>query len=415
MISRLYDRSARICVVGLGYVGLPLALELAKTFDVVGFDVNPDKVDQVQAEHPELHTSAQDGILADASCYIVAVPTPIDQNNLPDLESIRQATLKIGGHLKQGDYVIYESTVFPGCTEEYCVPVLEAESGLKMGKDFKVCYSPERISPGEVSRSISSIAKVISACDDEALQTIRRLYSHVTKELFAASSIKVAEMAKLVENVQRDVNISLVNEFAMICDKLGIETHDVLDAASSKWNFQRFTPGLVGGHCISVDPYYLVYKSQQLGHTPRVILSGRDINDGIPGFVASTLLKKLLRYNKHLSDCRVLVMGITYKPNVDDIRNSKVVDLIRELESFSVAVDVIDPHASTDGVRDEYGITMSTTPQGKYDAILLAVPHVEYASLDESFYNDHLNGSRIVVDISGQLKNKFQNMDYWRL
>ena len=415
MIGELRDGAGLVAVLGMGYVGLPLATALARQVPVIGFDINPDKINDLKGQGLPFEVSHNTDILDGATCFIIAVPTPIDDNHLPVLDSIVKATELVGEKIREGGYVIYESTVYPGCTEELCVPILERISGMKVGPGIKVCYSPERISPGDDSKDVGSIVKVISACDEEALDELEKLYGPISNGISKASSIRVAEMAKLVENVQRDVNISLINEFAMICDKLGIETHDVLEVAGTKWNFQKFSPGLVGGHCISVDPHYLVYKSEQVGHSPRVILSGRDINDRMPEFIAKKLIRKLIDKGKGVKNSRILTLGITFKPDVDDIRNSKVVDLIRELESFGMQVDVVDPRASSREVQEEYQIHLSDEPDGTYDAVIVAVPHREFKAMDKNFLLKHLNGTGIIMDINGQMKSFADGTDYWRL
>ena len=415
MMSDLKGGNGLVAVLGMGYVGLPLATALARHVPVVGFDINSDKVSDLKAQGLPFKVSDRSDILDEATCYIVAVPTPIDENHLPVLDSIVKATELVGQKIRKGGFVVYESTVYPGCTEELCIPILEKSSGLAVGPDIKVCYSPERISPGDDSKDIGSIVKVVAASDAEALDELEALYSPIANGISRATSIRVAEMAKLVENVQRDVNISLINEFAMICDKLGIETHDVLEVAGTKWNFQKFNPGLVGGHCISVDPHYLVYKSEQVGHSPRVILSGRDINDRMPEFIAKKLMRKLIDKGKGVKNSRILTLGITFKPDVEDIRNSKVVDLIRELESFGMQVDVVDPRAHSKEVEEEYQIQLRDEPTGTYDAVIVAVPHQEFKKENDDFLLRYLNGTGIVMDINGQMKDFARGTDYWRL
>ena len=397
-MSNLYDRlvkkDAKLAVIGLGYVGLPIALEFARRIKVVGFDINQKRVDMMRRnEDPsnelvsedfegcDIHFSADINDLKDVEFFIVAVPTPIDDQNIPDLKPLLGATRTVGQVLKANDYVVYESTVYPGCTEEDCVPLLEQLSGLKYVSDFKVGYSPERINPGDKEHTLSSIVKVSSGCDPESAEIIAKVYELVVKAgVHRAASIKVAEAAKIIENTQRDVNIALTNELSIIFNKMGINTYDVLEAAGTKWNFLKFQPGLVGGHCIGVDPYYLVYKAKELGYHAQIIDSGRFVNDSMGGYVAKQTVKKVIGAGKNPAEARILVMGATFKENVTDIRNSKVTDVVRELKSFSCTVDVADPHADSDEVKHEYGYELVKEMKGPYDAIIVAVNHTEYAN-----------------------------------
>lgn len=396
MYQKLINKEDKIAVLGLGYVGLPLALAMAKHFSVIGFDINPDRVQMMRdgvdpSEEMDgsdfvgrdIHFTSDPAELAQATFYIVAVPTPVDQHKVPNLEPVLSASRYIGKVLKKGDYVIFESTVYPGCTEEDCVPILEQESGLKMYSDFKVGYSPERINPGDKVRTIEKIQKIVSGCDEEALKEIAQVYGAVIEAgIFEATSIKVAEAAKVIENTQRDLNISFVNELSIIFDRMDIPTKDVLDAAGTKWNFLKFHPGLVGGHCIGVDPYYLLHKSKKLGYDPQVILSGRRINDGMPSFIAKKLVQMLIQKGKNPKACKVLVMGITFKENVSDIRNSKVADLVNEIQGYSINVHTVDPYASPNEVAHEYRLTLSDSPSGEYDAVILAVAHEPYRNMN---------------------------------
>ena len=348
--TKLINKETKLAVVGLGYVGLPIALEFARKISVVGFDINPDRV-ALMKQHidpsNELEASDFEGCditftstpedLKDVTFFIIAVPTPIDDSNLPNLKPLLGASTTIGKVLKKGDYVVYESTVYPGCTEEDCIPVLEAESGLKFQSDFKVGYSPERINPGDKEHTLQNVVKVVSGCCDESLDEIAKTYELVVQAgVHRASSIKVAEAAKIIENTQRDVNIALINELSIIFNKLGINTFDVLDAAGTKWNFLKFSPGLVGGHCIGVDPYYLTHKAQQAGYHSKVINSGRYVNDSMGFYIGKQTVKRIIAQGKHIQDSKVLVMGATFKEDVSDIRNSKVIDVISELKSFQV-------------------------------------------------------------------------------
>ena len=354
--------------------------------------------------------------LREASFFIVTVPTPIDEHNLPDLKPLLGATRFIGKVLKKGDFVVYESTVYPGCTEEDCLPILEDESGLKVNADFKLGYSPERINPGDKEHTITRILKVVSGSDKEALDTIASVYEIIVKAgVFRASSIKVAEAAKIIENTQRDVNIALMNELSIIFNKMGINTYDVLQAAGTKWNFIRMQPGLVGGHCIGVDPYYLTYKAQELGYHAQVINSGRYVNDSMGFCVAKQTVKKIIAAGKDVSKARALVMGATFKENVDDIRNSKVADVVKELQSYGVQTDVVDPRADSNELQHEYGFGLLEKPGTGYDAVIVAVNHSEYQQLDEAYFRSLLQPDGLVVDIKGMYKGKIQSINYWSL
>ena len=428
--QKLIDKQTKLAVIGLGYVGLPIALEFARKIKVVGFDINQHRVDLMRNNidpSKELESSAFEGCdihftadledLRDVTFFIVAVPTPIDSANVPDLKPLLGASSTVGKVLKKGDYVVFESTVYPGCTEEDCVPVLEKESGLKFKQDFFLGYSPERINPGDKNHTLRNIMKVVSGCCDESLDNIAKTYELVVDAgVHRAATIKVAEAAKIIENTQRDVNIALINELSIIFNKLGINTFDVLEAAGTKWNFLKFQPGLVGGHCIGVDPYYLTHKAAKAGYNSKVITSGRFVNDSMGGYVAKQTVKKMIAQGKHIQDTRVLVMGATFKEDVADIRNTKVIDVIKELQSYQVTVDVIDPHASSDEMIHEYGIGLHVQPEGKYDAVIVAVNHKEYVDLDESTFKDLLiDGKGVFVDIKGIYRNKINELEYWSL
>jgi UDP-N-acetyl-D-galactosamine dehydrogenase len=426
----LIKKNTKLAVIGLGYVGLPIALEFAKKIKVVGFDINQQRVDLMRNKVDpskeltsedfdgcDIHFTADLEDLKDVTFFIVAVPTPIDSANVPDLKPLIGASTTVGKVLKKGDYVVFESTVYPGCTEEDCVPVLEKESGLKFQKDFFLGYSPERINPGDKNHTLRNIMKVVSGCCEESLDNIAKTYELVVDAgVHRASSIKVAEAAKIIENTQRDVNIALINELSIIFNKLGINTFDVLEAAGTKWNFLKFQPGLVGGHCIGVDPYYLTHKAAQAGYNSKVITSGRFVNDSMGGYVAKQIVKKMLAQGKHLQDTRVLVMGATFKEDVSDIRNTKVIDVVKELQSYQVIVDVVDPHASSDEMIHEYGIGLNSNPSGKYDSIIVAVNHKEYSELPESYFKNLLvNEKGVFVDIKGIYRNKINELEYWSL
>jgi UDP-N-acetyl-D-galactosamine dehydrogenase len=397
---------------------------------VVGFDINQARVDMMRrGEDPSRELEASDfenrditftadiNELADVNFFIVAVPTPIDETNLPDLKPLLGASRTVGKVLKKGDYVVFESTVYPGCTEEDCIPILEAESGLKFPADFKVGYSPERINPGDKEHTLQNVIKIVSGCDEESLDQLAKTYELVVAAgVHRATSIKVAEAAKIVENTQRDVNISLVNELSIIFNKMGINTYDVLEAAGTKWNFLKFYPGLVGGHCIGVDPYYLVHKAMQLGYHSKVINSGRYVNDSMGFYIGKQTAKKIIAQGKMIQEARVLVMGATFKENVSDIRNSKVIDVVNELKSFQINVDVIDPHADSSEMEHEYGVALASEMRSDYDAIIMAVNHREYCQFDESYFKGLMkDGKGVFVDVKGIYRGKINDLTYWSL
>lgn len=429
MINELTEGKRKLAVIGLGYVGLPIALEFARKMPVIGFDIKPERVEMMKkGKDPsnELEPDAFRGCnirftdreedLREASFYIVAVPTPIDDYKQPDLGPLLSACDTVGSYLGEGDYVIFESTVYPGCTEEDCVPLLEQASGLKYIDQFKVGFSPERINPGDKNHTLTSITKVTSGCDEESSEVIARLYELIVEAgVYRASSIKVAEAAKVIENTQRDINIAFMNELSMIFGKMGINTFEVLEAARTKWNFLGFFPGLVGGHCIGVDPYYLTYKSQLYGHHAKIITAGRDINDIMGTWVANQGLKKLVSMKKDIMECRALVMGMTFKENVSDIRNSKVIDVIREFESFGIKVDVIDPHASPHEVKREYGVELSESMSPPYDAVVVAVNHEDYIALEEDYFDSITADNALLMDIKGIYRGKIRKLKYWSL
>lgn len=431
MYQDLLDRKKKICVVGLGYVGLPLALEFGKYFDVIGFDIKEDRVELMRnGEDPskELDGSAFENKsikftsnpedIVEASFYVVAVPTDIDESKVPNLKPILGASRSVGAVLSKGDYVVYESTVYPGCTEEDCLPILEELSGLNLGEDFKLGYSPERIVPGDKTRTLTKITKIVAGSDPESTDEIAKIYDHILEEgIHMASSIKVAEAAKVIENTQRDLNISLMNELSMIFDKLNIDTKEVLEAAGTKWNFLKFYPGLVGGHCISVDPYYLLHKSKQLGIDPQVIAAGRRINDGMPAFVAKKAVQMMIEEGKNPGQCKALIMGVTFKEDVADIRNSKVIDLYKELTSYYVHVHVSDEYASPNEVAHEYGISMVDSISDDYDIIIVAVGHEKYKKMNVDYYKSISKKDPILIDLKG-IYDKVsweKAVTYWRL
>lgn len=426
MYQDLLNKNKKLCVVGLGYVGLPIALEFAKKFSVIGFDINPKRVELMKQgidpskelvssdfEGRDIEFTADIEDIRAATFFIVAVPTPINEHKNPELRPLLAASETVGKVLKKGDYVVFESTVYPGCTEEDCVPVLEKTSGLKFIEDFKVGYSPERINPGDKEHTLTKITKVVSGCDAESSAVIAKLYGTIiTAGIHEASSIKVAEAAKIIENTQRDVNIALMNELSIIFNKMEINTYEVLEAAGTKWNFLKFSPGLVGGHCIGVDPYYLTHKASELGYHSKVILSGRSINDKMGALIAREVIQHLIRQDKSLKQCKVLVMGTTFKENVADIRNSKVVDVINELKTYLVNVHVTDPHADSEEVFHEYGFDLVTAIDSDYDAIILATNHNEYLALDEAYFIAHTNEHALFYDVKGSFKNRIETLDY---
>jgi len=430
MLEQLLSKEKVLSVTGLGYVGLPLALEFARHFRVIGFDINAGRValmkqgidpskelDGSAFEGTDIHFTTDPADLKEAHFHIIGVPTDIDEHRVPNLKPLLSASRNVGQALKKGDYVVYESTVYPGCTEEDCLPILERESGLTMGADFKLGYSPERINPGDKKRTLTKILKVVAGNDEDAAGIIGAVYGHIIEAgTYRATSIRVAEAAKVIENTQRDINIALMNELAMIFDRMGIDTKEVLEAAGTKWNFLKFHPGLVGGHCIGVDPYYLTHKAQELGFVPQMILSGRKTNEDIPAFIAKRLVKLLLEKRKNPLDSRVLVMGLTFKENVADIRNTKIVSLIHELREFSIEVDLVDAHADAKEVRHEYNLELLDAPRDNYDAVIVAVQHEEYCRLDTNYFCELMNGAPILLDLKGMYPQAFaETMTYWRL
>lgn len=405
----------KIGIIGLGYVGLPLAVEFGKVMDVVGFDINKERIAELKKGHDrtrevedhelkaatKLTFSHDLNDLKSVNYFIVTVPTPVDEYRKPDLRPLQSASKTVGSVIKKGDIVIYESTVYPGCTEEDCVPIIEQVSGLKYNVDFFCGYSPERINPGDKLHRVTTIKKVTSGSNPEVAEKVDQLYRKVIQAgTHKASSIRVAEAAKVIENAQRDINIAFVNELALIFDKMGIDTHEVLEAAGTKWNFLPFKPGLVGGHCIGVDPYYLTYKAESMGYHPEVILAGRRINDNMGAHIAGNAIKLMAKNQLPVYGADVLVMGITFKENCPDIRNSKVVDVINELKSYGTNVDIYDPQADNEEVKHEYGLSLVNKLSKKYHAIVLAVGHDEFKSLDWSVIKQ---SNTVVYDVKGFL------------
>ena len=410
----------KIAVIGLGYVGLPLAIEFSKKYKVIGFDISKDRIENLklcidktyETTKEDILESIKNGILFtnkmedifSANIFIVTVPTPITKSKKPNLSFLRSASEMIAKGLKVGDIVIYESTVYPGCTEEFCVPILEKKSKLKLNVDFFCGYSPERINPGDKERTLTKIKKVVSGSNEHVANEIKKLYeSIIVAGIYMAESIKVAEASKAIENAQRDLNISFVNELSLIFDKMDIDTNEVLNAASTKWNFLNFKPGLVGGHCISVDPYYLTYKSEKLGYIPEVILSGRKVNDNMPFFIASKLIKTLISRKIKFLNSKVLILGISFKENCPDIRNSKIPIILDELESYGISVSIFDPIVDKDEVEEEFSIKLIDN-LGKYDGVILAVSHDVFKDIDIDKLKK--NDMSVVFDLKGILDKK---------
>ncbi|NML22844.1 nucleotide sugar dehydrogenase [Pseudoflavitalea sp. G-6-1-2] len=426
MYQELLDKKAKLAVVGLGYVGLPIALEFAKKIPVIGFDINSRRIEMMRKGIDPSKEVEADGfngcdiiftddeeVLKTANVFIVAVPTPVDKYNVPDLKPLIGASGTVGRVLKPGDYVVYESTTYPGCTEEDCLPVLEKISGLKMGTDFKLGYSPERINPGDKKNTLKTVVKVVSGCDAESLDQIAKIYELVVDAgVHRASSIKVAEASKIVENTQRDLNIALMNELSLIFDRMGVNTFEVIEAAGTKWNFLKFHPGLVGGHCIGVDPYYLTYKAASLGYESKVITASRFINDDMAKYVARKIITYVLRNS---NEPKVLVKGVTFKENVSDIRNSKIIDTVKELLAFNFHVDVEDPYAETDEVHEEYGLHLTRKLANDYDAVIVTVPHAPYVSLGDEDFASITRPHALIADLKGIYKNKISSRNYWSL
>jgi UDP-N-acetyl-D-glucosamine/UDP-N-acetyl-D-galactosamine dehydrogenase len=426
MYQELVNRKARLALIGLGYVGLPLALEFAKKISVIGFDINKKRVGMMQNkidpskeikpeefENKDLVFTDELDILRQANFYIIAVPTPVDKYNVPDLKPLLGASEIVGKVLKKGDFVVYESTTYPGCTEEDCLPVLEKFSGLSCGIDFKLGYSPERINPGDKKNTLRTVVKVVSGNDAGSLDEIAKTYELVIDAgVHRAPSIKVAEASKIVENTQRDLNIALMNELSLIFDRMGINTYDVIEAAGTKWNFLKFHPGLVGGHCIGVDPYYLTHKAAALGYESKVISSSRYINDDMAKYVARKIITHVLRNS---SEPKVLIKGVTFKENVSDIRNSKIVDTVKELLAFNIKVDMEDPYADEVEVLEEYGLHLTQVLANDYDAVVITVPHLPYLSLSDKDFVSMTKKDALIADLKGVYKNKIVNRKYWSL
>lgn len=429
MYQELVEKKAKLAVIGLGYVGLPIALEFAKKISVIGFDINPERIammkngidpsnelEKKEFEGVDIHFTASLDDLKEARFFVVAVPTPVDDYNVPDLRPLKSASETVGRVIKKGDYVVFESTVYPGCTEEDCIPVIEKISGLKNGIDFKTGYSPERINPGDKLRTLTNVVKVVSGCDQESLDVIAKVYELVVAAgVHKATSIKVAEAAKIIENTQRDLNIALMNELSIIFDIMKINTYEVLEAAGTKWNFLKFQPGLVGGHCIGVDPYYLTYKANKIGYNSQIILAGRNINDDMANYVARKTVQHIIRMVGDVKSAKVLIMGATFKENVTDIRNSKIADVVTALQSYYVNVEVEDPYADSDELQHHYGFGLTSNPGNDYDAVIIAVPHGAYINLDDAYFAGITRPNALIADLKGIYRNKIKSRNYWSL
>ena len=434
LYERIVSRDEKISIIGLGYVGLPLAISFARVADVIGFDISKEKIQKYHAgidvtkevgDQAIKETTAfftwEEKYLKECKFHIVAVPTPINSDKTPDLRPVIGASKTVGRNLPKGSIVVYESTVYPGVTEEVCVPLLEQESGLKCGVDFKVGYSPERINPGDKVHRLETIVKIVSGMDEESLEEIARVYEMIIEAgVYRAESIKVAEAAKVIENSQRDINIAFMNELSIIFDKLGIDTKAVLKAAGTKWNFLNFFPGLVGGHCIGVDPYYLTYRAEQIGYHSQIILAGRKINDDMGKYVAENTVKKMIKADKQIKGSKVGIFGVTFKENCPDTRNTKVVDIIRELEEYGIEIQIVDPVADKEELWHEYGLKLSEMKDIKnVDALIFAVSHDEFKSLTlESLKSLYNNNKHVLIDVKGLFDRKEaeeMNYVYWRL
>jgi len=429
--TKIYDDlttgKAKLAVIGLGYVGLPIALEFARQISVIGFDINSRRIEMMRNHlDPSKEVDAKEfqgrdivftddiEVLKQARFFIVAVPTPVDKYNVPDLKPLIGASTTVGKALKKGDYVVYESTTYPGCTEEDCLPILEKTSDLSLLKgDFSLGYSPERINPGDKKHTLRTVIKVVSGNNPVALDEIAKTYSLVVDAgVHRAPSIKVAEASKIIENTQRDLNIALMNELSLIFDRMAINTYDVIEAAGTKWNFLKFQPGLVGGHCIGIDPYYLTYKAAALGYESKVIASSRYINDDMAKYVARKIITHVLRIS---NEPKVLVKGVTFKENVSDIRNSRIVDAVKELLAFNIHVDVEDPYAIEEEVHEEYGLHLTRQTRNDYDAVIVTVPHTQYKDLDDAWFTSVTREGAMIADLKGTYKNKIVNRKYWSL
>jgi UDP-N-acetyl-D-glucosamine/UDP-N-acetyl-D-galactosamine dehydrogenase len=429
IVQQLLNKETKLAVIGLGYVGLPIALAFAKKISVVGFDMNTERIkmlnnhidpskelDKEAFKDCDITFTNDLEVLKQASFFIAAVPTPVDDHKVPDISLLLKACKTLGSVVKKGDYVVFESTVYPGCTEEDCVPVIEKGSGLKAVADFKIGYSPERINPGDKEHTLEKIIKVVAGCDEESLDNIATVYEIVVMAgTYKASSIKVAEAAKVIENTQRDLNIALMNELSIIFDKVGINTYEVLEAAGTKWNFLKFKPGLVGGHCIGVDPYYLTYKASELGFNSRVITAGRYVNDTMGNYISKKIIQHIIQHSGNVKESKVLIMGATFKENVSDIRNSKVADIVNVLQSYYLNIHIVDPLASSDELHHEYGFRLTDAVDKDYDVVIIAVPHTAYKKLDDNYFTSITRPHALIADIKGLYRNQITSRYYWSL
>lgn len=429
IFNDLVAKKEKLAIIGLGYVGLPLALEFAKKISVIGFDIDPVRLSLMRDRIDPSKQLSKDDFngtdvvftnnvtdLKEAKFFIVAVPTLLTDSNLPDLTAVKNASETIGSVIKKGDYVVFESTVYPGCTEKDCLPIIETISGFKAVKDFKIGYSPERINPGDKVHTLTNTIKIVSGCDAISLDEIAKTYQLIVQAgVHRAPSIKVAEAGKIVENTQRDLNISLMNELSVIFEKIGINTYDVIEAAGTKWNFVSYSPGLVGGHCISVAPNYLVQEAQRLGYNSRVIAAGRLVNDDMPHYVSKKIVQHVIKNSENSVQRKVLVLGATYKENISDIRDSRVVDLVRDLLDYSFHVDFVDYYADAKEVKHEYGLDMTDKIGNNYDAVILAVAHNEYKNFSEEYLLSITNENALFADLKGIYRNKLSKLKYWSL
>ncbi|WP_296808287.1 nucleotide sugar dehydrogenase [uncultured Methanobrevibacter sp.] len=433
MYEDLLNKNKTIAIIGLGYVGLPLAVLFSKKFNVIGFDVDTKKIEcykngqDITCELPKntlknskIKFSDDENELKNASFYIIAVPTPINNEDNPDFKYIISASEIVGKYIKKNDIIVYESTVYPGVTEDLCIPIIEKISGLKCIEDFKVGYSPERINPGDKNNKIQDITKIVSGIDEESLDIISKTYDSVLNNgIYKAESIKIAEAAKIVENITRDVNIALVNEFSMIFNKMNINTTDVIEAAGTKWNFQKYFPGLVGGHCISVDPYYLLYKSKKLNFYPKLMEISREINENLSNFIVKNIIQIMIKNNIQIKNANILILGVTFKENCNDIRNSKIIKVINELNNeYCINTHIYDPFANVDDVKQTYGIDLIDKCDGKYDVIIIAVAHNPFKDLTLNKLEKLSNNNPIIIDLKSVLSKEIQKSEkisYWSL
>lgn len=429
MYNKVLSGKASIAVIGLGYVGLPLALEFSKTCRVIGYDIKKEHIESLKNNidpnneinsnvlfNSHITFTSNATMLNEIDLYIIAVPTPVDYHNIPDLQALFNATNTVASYLKRGNFIVYESTVFPHCIEDECVPIIENKSMLEYKRDFKVAYSPSRVNPGDNEHYFTKIKKVVGACDNKTLNDITKIYETIIEAgVYPVDSIAIAEATKMVENIQRDMNIALINEFSTVFNRMKIDTQKVLDACRTKWNFLDFKPGLVGGFCNGTDAYYMSYKAKEYDYHTRVFKAGRPINDEMGFYIANQTVKQLLNMNKIIQQCKVLVMGITYKENVSDIKNSRAVDIINELKSYMIEVDIVDPYADNDIVKLEYGFFLNEQIENEYDAVIIAVNHEGYRNLDEKYFQSICHKEALIFDVKGIYQDKIKHLNYWTL